>query len=456
MDTDQIESTFRSNATIMFALIDNADTIVFRVYGTGEQPQPEDYKQYQYTRAEIQQNFDQDLREYSQDVQTFEDFLNAVHNIEALAKEMSIKILVFPEKYALLMSSTPGIRILAEYRDKGVVEKVRYSAETGNLFTWEVASGKISEVAPTIELPYGRPAYWTPATPWRGDPNVMDNKVTITLFDQQGQIIGEKLIHIQYDGSMYYTVQSSPEVMVGATSSQPSLEEAVSQAIKGRGNAYLSSELTTEGHLILQTEENNNNGTVKVYVLASVGNFGFENGIFTKVSGSGAIPTVITFSKNDQGEYSLIEYKVPLDGAGYAKSIQEMFPSSLLSKVQNGHLNYQDLAKQQEAQAQAYLLSQGRKELISEKHVEKQYPTNLSKQARGDLEYKFKYELGGYPYYLGTREVVENGVRYIYEFKQELGLNDSSLIFTKYQPNGTIVEKRKYTANDIGLVEVTP
>lgn len=74
LDTSQIESTFRQNAAIIFALIDNADIITFRVSEVNGPSQP--HTQYQYTRTEIQQSFNQDLREYSQDVQTFKKLLD--------------------------------------------------------------------------------------------------------------------------------------------------------------------------------------------------------------------------------------------------------------------------------------------------------------------------------------------------------------------------------------------
>ena len=58
--------------------------------------------------------------------------------------------------------------------------------------------------------------------------------------------------------------------------------------------------------------------------ISSLGVFGFEDGIFTIVSGSGAIPTVMTFSKVNDGNYNLMEYKEPQDGSYYGKSIMDM------------------------------------------------------------------------------------------------------------------------------------
>ena len=85
------------------------------------------------------------------------------------------------------------------------------------------------------------------------------------------------------------------------------MDDAISMAIIGRSGSYASGETVTEGHIILNAEEKD--GIIKVYTISSYGAFGFENGIFTKVSGSGAIPTIITFSKDENGDYTLLEYK---------------------------------------------------------------------------------------------------------------------------------------------------
>jgi bla regulator protein BlaR1 len=89
------------------------------------------------------------------------------------------------------------------------------------------------------------------------------------------------------------------------------IDQAVSKAIKSRGTNYLRGEVATEGHIVLDVEEKDD--MVKAYTIVSFGYFGFENGIFTEISGSGAIPTVMTFSKDSNSGYSLIEYKEPED-----------------------------------------------------------------------------------------------------------------------------------------------
>lgn len=248
------------------------------------------------------------------------------------------------------------------------------------------------------------------------------------------------VLNIINDGSFY-----SVKPIEGDTLTTSNLEKAVSLAIKGQRTAYGLGEVATEGHLILDTEEKD--GTVKVYTLASYGAFGFENDIFTKVSGSGAIPTVITLAKSAKGEYSLLEYKEPIDGSGYTPSIKKMFPRKLQSRVFSTDKDYLDLVKQQEAQATEYLKSIGRSAQVSAAHVEKklaQINVEASNKLFAELT-KYNPFLNDCPYWLGTREKVENDVRYIYETSQSKTEDGYDLIaFTKAREDGTIVEEARY------------
>lgn len=238
-------------------------------------------------------------------------------------------------------------------------------------------------------------------------------------------------------------------LLTGCQSKQPTpadstLDDAVSQAIKSLINAYGEGETATEGHIILDSEEIN--GTVKVYTIASFGAFGFENGIFTKVSGSGAIPTVMIFSKDKNGGYSL-EYKEPEDGAGYARSIKKMFPQKLQDRVQSSQEDYAELVRQQEAQAADYLKSIGRTAAVNASHVEKK-PADINVEAKNKLFSKYtKYDsfLNNCPYWIGTRERIENGARYIYETSQETtGDGHTLIVFRKTGEDGSVVEERQY------------
>ncbi|MFZ7103765.1 MAG: hypothetical protein ACOWWO_14070 [Peptococcaceae bacterium] len=223
------------------------------------------------------------------------------------------------------------------------------------------------------------------------------------------------------------------------------LDDAVSRAIKDQSTSYALGETATEGHVILETKENDEN--IIVYTIASYGAFGFENGIFTKISGSGAIPTVITFSHHENSQYSLTEYKEPMDGSGYPDSIKKMFPQHLHSRVFAAHDDYPALAEQQEVQAEAYLKEIGRKARVNAGNVEKKLP-DIDVQASNKLFAEFTKDnpfLNNCPYWLGTTEKVENGVRYIYETSQSKTIDGYDLItFQKKIEDGTIIEEHKY------------
>lgn len=223
------------------------------------------------------------------------------------------------------------------------------------------------------------------------------------------------------------------------------IDAAVSSAILEQETSYLLGETATEGHLMLDSVEKE--GIITVYTIASFGAFGFENTIFTKISGSGAIPTVLTFSSNEDGAYSLLEYKEPLDGTDYIDSIKEMFPPGLHSRVLAAENDYAVLAEQQETQAKAYLESIGRAAEVSVDHVEKQLP-EIDVQASNKLFTeltKHNIFLNDCPYWLGTREKVEAGVRYIYETSQSKTDDGYDLIiFQKKKEDGTLLEECQY------------
>ncbi|MGJ7035478.1 transcriptional regulator [Anoxybacillus eryuanensis] len=226
------------------------------------------------------------------------------------------------------------------------------------------------------------------------------------------------------------------------------VEKAVSEAIKEHGKTYGKGEYITEGHIILGTERKENE--VKAYTIASVGVFEFQDRIFTIVSGSGAIPTVMTFSIDEHGQYKLVAYEEPLDGEEYVESIKKMFPKKYDSKVLNAEKYYGELVKQQEKQAKEYLKKIGRDAKVITSYVEKQ-PLNISVQA---MNYFLQMRssdpfLNECPDWLGTREVIEQGVRYVYETSQSKA-NDGRdvVVFRKMKEDGTIIEMRKHVIEE--------
>ena len=430
--TDEaINATLRNNALVLFALIDNVDKVSFSYHPGSDVKGPE------YTREQLQKSYTKDLGKFAENEASLQQLLNSFQQ----------SFITSPEKYALYMSSTPGLRILAHYGGKA--DKIEYTVTSGTFESWGIADGKITDLGKTASVPPGNPVYWSPLD----GQSVSDKKeiaVKASIYSKDS-LLSEKQLFIEYDpSSLLYTVAASGDVVVSKNGdfkaqNPKTVDEAVSQAILSRGKGYKEEEVFTEGHTILDTEEKNNR--VKVYTISSFGSFGFENGIFTKVSGSGAIPTVITFIKNENGEYSLLEYKEPQDGSYYIKSIKEMFPSKMWSKVLNGQKYYPDLAKQQEEQAKKYLESIGRDSKVSEAHVEKKLPSmNVDAQNKlfGELT-KYDQELNSFPYWLGTRELLQNGTRYVYKTEQGKTADGYDLItFTKLKEDGTVVKVLKY------------
>lgn len=426
----ELKMTLRDNAAVIFALIKNADIITYNAIMPGSSEQ----SIYQCSRMEIQRDFPKDLRDYAQNTDVFEPFLGNI----------TFKVFASPKQYTAAMSSTPGIRLSARY--EGAASKVCYSAKNGVLLTMHEPAGKISKGVHSIEISYGNPVYWSPVEE-NGKKISSDAKISVAILDEKGRKLDEKQVMIIYDDSFYIVSRSSSIIFGSETSSghQPTdLNEAVSQAIKARESAYLEGEATTEGHIILESEEQN--GTVKVYTMASVGAFGFENGIFTKISGSGAIPTVMTFSKNQKGEYALLEYKEPDDGAGYPSSIKKMFPSRLQDRVLSNHGDYAELIKQEEKQAGEYLKSIGRSARIMA-HVDKK-SLDIGAEASNKLFVEYSQNdafLNACPHWIGSREVIENGERVIYKTSQSKSSDGYDLItFKKTKENGSVIKVQQY------------
>ena len=127
----------------------------------------------------------------------------------------AFRLLVYPEKYTPSMSSTPGIRLQADYDSS--VAKVRYAAERGLMLTWDEPKGKISQGVSSVEVPYEMPVYWSPIelrSKYQVDDNII---VTITLLGNNGEQIAEKQISIVEDDS-YYTVKPDDNIVIGIKS----------------------------------------------------------------------------------------------------------------------------------------------------------------------------------------------------------------------------------------------
>lgn len=223
-------------------------------------------------------------------------------------------------------------------------------------------------------------------------------------------------------------------------------ENLISSAIiEHNSNGYAQGECAAEGHIVLGTEgalnvKTGNESEFTVYLLATYGEYGFENNNFVKVSGSGVIPIKITF--NPDG--TVKSYEKPSDGSKYTSSIKEIFPSAYWNIVLSDVDEYYDICLEQEYKyAQDYLDSIGRGAKITE---DKEYNSFASAGISADVSNKLMEmkELGDYTIGIGSCEKVQNGIRYLYDisvFKDEI-------IYTKtvYDSN-EVVESYTFDKN---------
>ncbi|MDO5477853.1 MAG: sodium ion-translocating decarboxylase subunit beta [Clostridia bacterium] len=178
---------------------------------------------------------------------------------------------------------------------------------------------------------------------------------------------------------------------------------------------YLEGECVAEGHLILTDKTENGKRVVSLF--ASYGEYGFENGNFVKVSGSGAIPCRITFDEEGKVE----EYLMPEDGAGYTESVRKMFDDETYAIYEGRSKSgdaYTLCSAGERLYAKRYLEGIGRKAEIGEYgDFSHELLTDLGVSVEvSNAMLSRKDEFSGYfPYFVGTAEHIIDGVRYVFE-----------------------------------------
>ncbi len=196
------------------------------------------------------------------------------------------------------------------------------------------------------------------------------------------------------------------------------MDMVVSEAIlEENKDHYMGGECQGEGHIIL--EEVEENGISTVYALMMYGGYEFQNvDYFIKTSGTGVIPVVMKFDLRLSSSTPMISMEWPMDGSGYNNSIKRMFPEHLWDRT----LSIQDedreiLEAMERGYAERYLEEMGRDAVIGD-YADVQNRTlltdhGISVEVSNKMSVNEKL-MGPYPGWHGTRENVENGVRYIY------------------------------------------
>lgn len=289
----------------------------------------------------------------------------------------------------------------------------RYFADQGPEISRTTDGGKTWSRM-TVKIPdYLREYKMTPLVPtFSGSSGVYP----IMLYDSNGNTSMAYLT--TKDGGMTWQWKES------------ALDETVSLAfLENNKESYQEGECAGEGHILLGQEEKSD--ITKVYALTMYGEYGFENGNFVKVSGSGTIPAVFTFTNSDGGLVcTKIEY--PEDGSEYTRSIKKMFPSEYQDRALSPTDNdMQGLQAQERAYAASYLKKIGRDAVIGDygdfKHTlltDVGVSVAVSNRINGKA-------FADYPMWIGSREALENGVRYVYEMSYNKEAHE--IDFTKYE-----------------------
>ncbi|UEL47710.1 M56 family metallopeptidase [Terrisporobacter hibernicus] len=205
-------------------------------------------------------------------------------------------------------------------------------------------------------------------------------------------------------------------------------------------------ELSVEAHKILGKSTKNNK--IEIYLIATYGDYEFQNNIFNLVKASLEIPLKITFTTDstegsklkDNNKYYYVDMKMASDGSYLEKSIKDMFPRKEANKaldILNDTKESEKLLEEINQDATKYVEGLGRKSKVTYHYVQKE---NIDESA---LDIK---EVGTYPDYIGTREVIENKKRYIY--KTDYSKTTKMLNFTKKNENGQILEEISYEINN--------
>ena len=169
----------------------------------------------------------------------------------------------------------------------------------------------------------------------------------------------------------------------------------------------------------------------------------------------------MVFSKDALGNYSLVEFLEPVKkGNQYNIALQTMFSDEDIAKINNiesDESQKQIINDQIIATVKDYLTYIGRSEAkIALDYQEKNYPPLDPKNAiLFDVLYKAYQE---YPYYAGSIERMENGVRY--EYKTDYEKQGTSDVFTYTKTNTAnqkVEEKVKLVLNgsDVKVLEGT-
>lgn len=238
---------------------------------------------------------------------------------------------------------------------------------------------------------------------------------------------------------------SSQNENVKTSFSNEEIETSVKNVLYEESLKYIkdskTAECPAEGHIIMGYDKTKHG--YKVYTLTMCGAYGFENGNFVNVSGTGEIPAVIYF--DSELNFTNIEY--PQDGEDYSKSIKKMLPKIYEHRALSQNENdFNELQNQQEAYAEKYLKEIGRDAKIGE-YIDfsdsYKFLTDVGISVEVSsliLETFDKQQEDTYPYKIGNCEMIDDGVRYVLSTEYDEENNEVIYSKTVYDTNETVAK----------------
>ncbi len=190
------------------------------------------------------------------------------------------------------------------------------------------------------------------------------------------------------------------------------LDRIVSRAIFD-SNKRVGGETNGEGHLVLGTE--NDGEILTVYALTQYGEYEFKNSNLVRTSDAVILPAVLKYRISGTETYNFFSIEYPQEGENYADSVRALFPEKYVSRILTVSPDDADILSDiEEIYADVYLESIGRSADIGEPQ---------------DFDYIYLSDIGipdevtsliyasypEYPTYIGTLEVLTDGIHYVYE-----------------------------------------
>ena len=231
------------------------------------------------------------------------------------------------------------------------------------------------------------------------------------------------------------------------------LDDAIALAVFDYNNKnFEEGECSGEGHILMAKEGEDDADEQTCYLLTMFGKYEFENGNFVKCAGTGAIPAVVTFERDEEGIYRVKEYQEAEDGSGFVGSIKKLFPEDLWSRcITIEDEDNSELVKMEQGYAEEYLAFIGREDAEIGEFGDFEYKIDSDYGISDEVSNKLmdlhnsNNFINNCPYWYGDREVIEGGIRYIYS--KEIDEKAKKVLFSKreYGNDDVIIESAEYS-----------